>query len=288
MAVNLQTIKDIRNYLSAELVKIYPELEISSITRIIITSVLGIDRLSFHSRKELPVSQEDADKVVHICDELKTGKPIQYILGETHFYDCIIKVNDSTLIPRPETEELVDFIIRDNKGFRGKIMDIGSGSGCIAVALAVNLPDAEIKGIEISEEAVMTAIENAKLNNVKITFLKADLFDKELYTMEKVDIIVSNPPYVLNSEKQYMCINVIDFEPHTALFVPDNDPLVFYRGILDMAEHILNRGGKLYFEINEKMGKEMYQLLHSYRYKEITIVPDINGKERILKGRKDV
>jgi release factor glutamine methyltransferase len=288
MAVNLRTIKDIRNYLARELTQIYHEQEISSFTKIIIYSVLEVNKVNLLSGNEYPVTRQDAEKVIHICNELKTGKPLQYVIGETVFYDCIIKVNSSTLIPRPETEELVDLIIRENTGFIGKIIDIGTGSGCIAIALAVNFPDSEITGIDISEKALKTASENAKLNNVEITLLKADIFNHELYKMHDVDLIVSNPPYVRISEKQHMSINVLDFEPHTALFVPDNDPLVFYQAILDLAGYILNPGGKLYFEINEAMGNPLHQLLELSGYKGIKIVHDINGKERMIKARKDV
>jgi len=235
-----------------------------------------------------PVTNTEAEKIIEFTNELKTGKPVQYILGETTFYDCIIKVNGSTLIPRPETEELVDLIIRENKDYRGNIIDFGTGSGCIAIALAVNLPFSSITGIDISGDAISLARENAVLNNVKISFIKSDIlnFGEEEFT--KAGIIVSNPPYVRNSEKLLMGKNVIDFEPPLALFVPDYDPLVYYRAILKLAENILLPAGRLYFEINEAMGKSLIQLFESSGYSEIEIVPDINDKERIIKGRKNV
>ena len=288
MGVNIQTIKDIRFYLAKELEKIYQEPEISALSNMIIKTVTGIQKLHQLYMKEQIVTRQQAETIINICKDLKTGKPIQYILGEISFYDCVIKVTGSTLIPRPETEELVDLIVRENKGYQGTIIDIGTGSGCIAVALAVNLPGAVVTGIDISDEAIMIARENAQLNNVTISFLIGDVFSFDSERINKAGIIVSNPPYVRNSEKQFMSKNVLDFEPHSALFVPESDPLIYYRAILKLADKILIHRGRLYFEINEEMGKLMIQLLESYGYTEIQIFADINSKERIIKGTKNV
>ncbi len=288
MGVNIQTIKDIRFYLAKELEKIYQEQEISALANIIIKTVIGITKVHQLYMTEQIVTKQQAGRIIDICKELKTGKPIQYILGETSFYDCVIRVTSATLIPRPETEELVDLIIRENRGYQGTIIDIGTGSGCIAVALAVNLPGAVVTGIDISDEAIMTARENAQLNNVTVSFVKDDVFSFDSERVDKAGIIVSNPPYVRNSEKQFISKNVLDFEPHIALFVTDSDPLVYYHAILKLADKILVPGGRLYFEINEAMGKSMVQLLESFGYSVTEIVADINGKERIIKGTKDV
>ncbi|MDP3001736.1 MAG: peptide chain release factor N(5)-glutamine methyltransferase [Bacteroidales bacterium] len=288
MGVNIQTIKDIRFYLAKELEKIYQEQEISALANIIIKTVIGITKVHQLYMTEQIVTKQQAGRIINICKELKTGKPIQYILGETSFYDCVIRVTSATLIPRPETEELVDLIIRENRGYQGTIIDIGTGSGCIAVALAVNLPGAVVIGIDISDEAIMTARENAQLNNVTVSFVKDDVFSFDSERVDKAGIIVSNPPYVRNSEKQFMSKNVLDFEPHSALFVPESDPLIYYRAILKLANKILIHRGRLYFEINEAMGKSIVQLLESSGYTEIQIVADINSKERIIKGIKDV
>jgi len=288
MGVNIQTIKDIRFYLAKELEKIYQEQEISALANIIIKTVIGITKVHQLYMTEQIVTKQQAGRIIDICKELKTGKPIQYILGETSFYDCVIRVTSATLIPRPETEELVDLIIRENRGYQGTIIDIGTGSGCIAVALAVNLPGAVVIGIDISDEAIMTARENAQLNNVTVSFVKGDIFSFDSERVDKAGIIVSNPPYVRNSEKQFMSKNVLDFEPHSALFVPESDPLIYYRAILKLANKILIHRGRLYFEINEAMGKSIVQLLESSGYTEIQIVADINSKERIIKGIKDV
>jgi release factor glutamine methyltransferase len=181
---------------------------------------------------------------------------------------------------------MVDLIIRENPGFRGNIVDIGTGSGCIAVSLAANLQGTSVTGIDISEEAIEIARGNALLNNVAVKFIRSDLFRHDL-SPDSADIIVSNPPYVRDSERQFMSKSVIDFEPHTALFVPDDDPLVFYRGVLDMAGTILVRGGRLYFEINEAMGESMAKLLQSSGYHDIKIIKDINNRDRILKAIKN-
>jgi release factor glutamine methyltransferase len=288
MAFKIQTIKDIRQYLSDELNGFFPEPEIRAIANIIIQTNFRFTKLRTLAFPESAVSQKQVHEIIRICRELKTGKPIQYVLGETNFYNCIIKVNSETLIPRPETEELVDLVIKENKGFMGTILDVGAGSGCIAIALAINLPGTSVTGIDISEGAVETARENARLNNSEVTFIKADIFHFDAYSPGTAGIIVSNPPYIRDSEKKDMPKNVLDFEPHNALFVPDSDPLVYYRAILNFARTVLNSGGKIYFEINEAMGNLISELLMAHGYTWIEIVRDINGKERIIKGIKDV
>ena len=283
MGLKIRTIKDIRLYLIKELGKTYPEPEINALISIIIRSVFGISELKRLVLSEIPVTGKQQQKIINICRELKDGKPVQYVLGETSFYNCTIKVNSETLIPRPETEELVDLIIRENRGFRGKIIDIGTGTGCIAIALAVNLPGSSVTGIDISESAVALAKENAQLNNVQITFTVSDIFDEQVRLPGKTDIIVSNPPYITESEKRLVARNVIDYEPHTALFVPDSNPLVYYRAITMFAVNNLAAGGKIYFEINEAMGNSLVRFLESMGYSKAEIVKDINGKDRIVK-----
>lgn len=288
MGVKIQTLKDIRLYLAKEIEEIYHEPETSALANLIIKTVFGISRLHQLYNKDQLVTDIQVQRIIDICNDLKTGKPIQYIIGETSFYNCLIKVNNSTLIPRPETEELVDIIIRENKGYKGKIIDIGTGSGCIAIALAANMPGAVITGIDISEEAIIKSKENALLNNVMISFIIGDIFNFDFENIGKAEIIVSNPPYVCNSEKHLMNKNVLDFEPHSALFVTDSDPLLYYKAIVKIAENVLIPGGKIYFEINEAMGQQMVQLLQINSYSEIQLVVDINSKERIIKGTKNV
>lgn len=287
MGIKIQTIKDIRFYFDLELGKLYPDKEIRSLSNSVIGTVLGISRLHQIYNAEQAVTDEQAAQIISICGELKTGKPIQYILGETIFYDCRIKLNSSTLIPRPETEELVDLILRENKGYRGNIVDFGTGSGCIAVAIASNLPESSVTATDISDEALIIAEENARLNNVKIRFIRDDILGTETRQFENTGIVVSNPPYVRKSEKRLMSKNVLEFEPHIALFAEDSDPLVYYNGILNKAKKILDENGRIYFEINEAFGDAMVKLLGSFGYSDIKIVKDINGKERIIKGIKN-
>lgn len=288
MGVNIQTIKDIRFYLAKELDEIYQVQEISALSNIIIKTVTGVARLHQLQNSEQVVTSEQTEKIIEICNELKKGRPVQYILGETEFYDCIIKLNNATLIPRPETEELVHLIINENKGFQGEIIDFGTGSGCIAIALAANIPRSIINGIDISEEALTIARDNAHLNKVNVRFITGDIFNFNYTTIGRAGIIVSNPPYVRNSEKLLMSKNVLGFEPHLALFVDDSEPLVYYKAILNIAEKILIPGGRLYFEINEAMGSEMVKLLSSFEYSDIHLIADINSRDRIIKGTKHV
>src|SRR5664280_452310 len=287
MGVTIQTIKDIRFYLTRELTGIYKEPEIRILADILIKTVTGTIKLHDLYDKSYVITKKQAERIFGFTEELKTGKPIQYILGETTFYNCTIKVNASTLIPRPETEELVDLIIKENKNYKGEIIDIGSGSGCIAIALAVNIPSAILTGIEISDDAISIARDNAVSNIARITFVKGDILSINNETISKAGIIVSNPPYVRTSEKSQMNKNVLDFEPHLALFVSDSDPLIYYKAILKLADTILLPAGYLYFEINEAMGKPLVELLKSFDYSHIEIVSDINDKERIIKGRKN-
>jgi release factor glutamine methyltransferase len=288
MGVKIQTIKDIRFYLAEELTGIYNSSEIRVLADLLIKTATGRTKLHHLYDSNYHVSTSEASQIIEFTNQLKTGKPVQYVVGETIFYDCKIKLDSSTLIPRPETEELVDLIIRENIDYDGSIIDIGTGSGCIAIALAVNLPLAELTGIDISENALRIAGENAKINNVKVRFIKEDILDFNNRTICNAGIIVSNPPYVRNSEKTLMGRNVLDFEPPQALFVEDSDPMIFYRAILDLAEQILLPAGLIYFEINEAMGRSLVNLMKSHGYSEIEIVSDINDKERILKGRKNV
>ncbi len=288
MGVNIHTIKDIRSFLSAELDKTYHEPEKSSLINIVIKSVTGISKTHQLYDPGLKITESQVNTICAVCDELKKGKPVQYILGETEFYGLRILLNEGTLIPRPETEELVHLIIKENKGFSGKIVDFGSGSGCIAIALAANIKGAEVSGIDISEKATEKAKENAALNGVKVNFITGDMLNPDIRSLQHTGIIVSNPPYVRESEKALMHSNVLDYEPPSALFVSDTDPLKFYISLVNTAKKILLPGGKIYFEINEALGDDMTDLLLSSGFSDVSIVRDINNKDRIIKGVKHV
>jgi release factor glutamine methyltransferase len=288
MAVNIQTIKDIRFYLKKELYDIYAEPEIRVLTDILIKTITGVTKLHQLYDNGYPVTINEANKIKTFARELKSGRPVQYIVGETTFYNCTIKVNGSTLIPRPETEELVDLIITENKDYSGNIIDIGTGSGCIAIALAANLKYSKVTGTDISDEAIRIAFQNCILNNVSVNLLIDDIFNPHPEKLSKAGIIVSNPPYVRNSEKILMSERVLSFEPHIALFVNDSEPLVFYDAILKLAEVLLLPGGRIYFEINEVMGSALVDMLDSFGYSEIKIITDINDKQRFIEGRKKI
>jgi release factor glutamine methyltransferase len=287
MGVKIQTIKEIRFYLAKELKDLYDEPEIRILADILIKTVSGITQLHQLYDDGYTLKTNEAEEIIRFTEELKTGKPIQYIIGETTFYNCKIKVTGATLIPRPETEELVDLVVKENKDFKGNIIDFGTGSGCIAIALAANLRSASVTGIDISEEALNVARENAVLNKVNVSFLNGDIFSIDGKFAGRAGIIVSNPPYIRDSEKILMKKNVLDFEPHQALFVSDSDPLIFYNAILKLADDMLLPEGCLYFEINEVMGSLLIRLFESYNYTDIKIVSDLNDKERIIKGRKN-
>jgi release factor glutamine methyltransferase len=286
MVSNIQTIRDIGPYLEKELAGIYPREEIKALSSIIIKTVFRVSGLHLLATSGDHVTRKQAEEITGISRQLRSGRPLQYILGETSFYNCLIKVSPEVLIPRPETEELVDLIIKENRDFRGTILDAGTGSGCIAIALAVNLPGSRVTGIDNSAGAIRLAEENARLNKVSVTFVLEDVFNPDLRSIGNAGIIVSNPPYVRESEKMHMAGNVLDYEPRSALFVPDTDPLVYYRAITEMAEVILLPGGRIYFEINEAMGEPAAELMNSAGYSNVTVIKDINGKNRFLKATR--
>ena len=287
MGVNIQTIKEIRLYLKEELEGLYPLHEINAMSSIILKDVLKTPHLHNLALPETPVQKEQVQRITGICSELKKGRPLQYILGYTEFYNCTILLDQNTLIPRPETEELADLIIKENRGFSGAVLDVGTGSGCIAIALAINLPGTSVTGFDISEGAIRKAVENASLNHAHVTFLVGDIFNPDPGLFSDTGILVSNPPYIRESEKVHMASNVLDHEPPAALFVPDSDPLIYYRAIIKLASRILVPRGKVYFEINEAMGKQLSELLLTSGYTSVEIVNDLNNKERIIKGIKN-
>jgi len=212
--------------------------------------------------------------------ELKENRPIQYILQEAEFFGLRFKVNKDTLIPRPETKELVEWVLKEDFS---SALDIGTGSGCIAISLAKNT-NALITAIDVSEPALNIAKQNSKINRVKINFLHQDIFNTSI--LPKADIIVSNPPYILESEKNIMSDNIVKYEPNKALFVSDNDPILFYKKIGYLALKSLNCGGKLFFEINERFGNNIIEMLTEVGFVDIELKKDINDKDRMVKAIK--
>jgi len=265
--------------------KLYSKTEIESITKLIFEKVLGLSRLQVYLNQQQTISATNLAQIKEITERLKQFEPIQYILGETEFYGMVFKVNRSVLVPRPETEELVDWILSDYRKLKPQILDIGTGSGCIPISLAKNLPGSNVQGWDVSEDALTVAKENAALNHVEIDFVYADVITAIFpENQNKYDLIVSNPPYVTLSEQPQMLRNVTEYEPEIALFVPDNDALVFYRLIADIAISRLNPDGKIYFEINERFGNDVVGLLESKGFINIILKKDMNGKDRMVKA----
>ena len=280
------TLSDILGEFKTELRDIYPGNEIRNIGYLVAEQLLNYSKIDFHLKDKEPISPETAEKFKQNLIRLKNWEPVQYILGATEFYGLPFRVDRRVLIPRPETEELAEWIIRENGGKPVSILDIGTGSGCIAVALAKNLPQARVSACDISEEALALAGVNAEINRTSVRFFAMDVLNGNVHVPEKVDVIVSNPPYVRHEEKSLMRRNVLDFEPERALFVPDENPLVFYRSIALMGRKYLNDGGKLYLEINEQFPAELTRLLENTGYYGIQVRKDISGKPRMIKGLK--
>jgi release factor glutamine methyltransferase len=280
----------IETFFRQELKGLYEPEEIRMITFLCFETFLGFKSpsdLVLHASDN--VNQSDLLKFNFAAKELKKHRPVQYVLGRTIFYNCILAVNEQVLIPRPETEELVDMVIRENKGKAVKIVDIGTGSGCIAIALKKYCPEATVFALDISTEALKLAAKNAESNNVSIDFCEWDILDEnKLWPGPVLDIIVSNPPYIDLSEKEAIAPHVKDQEPHLALFVNGDDVLLFYRKIVLFASQNLKPGGTVYFEINEAKGKEMVQLITDSGYEKIKLHQDLNGKSRMISASKKV
>lgn len=282
----IMLLREIKNIFHKELHSIYPKEEVASFFYLLIENFLGFERFILALRPDLVISKEEEQPLFEALADLRLERPIQYIIGKAHFMDMDFMVNENVLIPRPETEELVRWVITDctiDKGSDLKILDVGTGSGCIAIALAKNLPHSDIYALDISKEALDTAKYNAKANKVEVEFFEADILDNCRFK-ENIDIIVSNPPYIRNLEKYEINKNVKAYEPGRALFVPDDDPLIFYKAIVDFAIDNLKKGGFLYLEINQYLGNETKQLLKNHNFMDIELRKDIFGNERMLKG----
>jgi len=273
-------ISNIINYFNRELDGYATKNEINSWAYIVIEHLFGYSKADYICNYNQKISKSNFHKIFDIVKELKTYKPIQYIIGETEFFQLKFKLNNSTLIPRPETEELVSWILKHDFS---SILDIGTGSGCIAITIA-KLTNSNVDAMDICDKALKIAVLNAKINSVNVNFILNDILNTE--KMPNYDVIVSNPPYVQKSDILKMNKNVTEFEPHRAIFVDDNNPIVFYRKIASLAIKSLNDGGYIFFEINELYHKEILDLLNKIGFVDITLKNDINDKPRMIKACK--
>ena len=315
-----ETVAYIRNSLK----DIYPPGETQALVRLIMERVCGLSTYQLLLGKDKELSDTEKFKIKEIVEGLRLYKPIQYLLGIADFYGMEFKVTPDVLIPRPETAELVERIITDYRSQAPRILDIGTGRGCIAISLAKHLPRAEVAAVDISPEALTVAEENARLNQVSVSFLELDILSEgnpsfmqgklkfhveetkvshkenksftymkpkshteetTAYFIGNFNCIVSNPPYIMDKEKATMEANVLENEPHMALFVPDDDPLLFYRAIARFGQRHLMEGGHLYFEINALCGKETVAMLRQENYTEVELIQDLYGKDRIVKAK---
>lgn len=281
----MNTIHQLSQYALCELKDSYPDHEIRSICHIIYMDLLHFTNIDIHLRKNENLDKSFIDKFIEIILQLKSGQPLQYLLGITEFCGHRFRVNPSTLIPRPETAELVRWATTCVPS-SARILDIGTGSGCIAVTLAYDHPGCQVTGIDISTEALHIAWENAVLNHTDVRFLQRDILSFGNFAWDKYDIIISNPPYIRESEKNSMEKNVLDHEPHSALFVPDTDPLLFYRRIGEFGQQYLSSAGQIFFEINEALGGATVSLLRSLGYRNIQLKKDFDGKDRMIRAVK--
>ncbi|GAA4302772.1 peptide chain release factor N(5)-glutamine methyltransferase [Aestuariibaculum suncheonense] len=284
-------LKEIQQQFHLELDAIYGKEEVDSFFFLLIESFYNVSRIKLAMDTDFAV--ENYSSMFDALEQLKDEQPIQYILGETEFYGLSFKVNPYTLIPRPETEELVEWIVNHQPKTNSaelNILDIGTGSGCIAISLAKHIPNAKVYALDVSEGALKMAKQNAELNDVSIEFIEANILKPETWSDTfknlKFSVIVSNPPYVREQEKQLMKPNVLNNEPHLALFVKDENPLLFYKAIAQYAVINLERGGALFFEINEFLGREMIHLLTANNFVNIQLKQDIFKKDRMIKGEK--
>jgi release factor glutamine methyltransferase len=285
------SVRDCRKYYAGELEKLYGADEANALIMILLEHYFGIDKVKIALNPELRLSESELLTLHFAVKELLKNKPVQYVTGETEFCGMRFSVNENVLIPRPETEEMVKMITNSVETRRAtsipnSILDIGTGSGCIAISLAKLLKNSLVTAVDVSEKALEVAEKNAEANSAPVTFIKDDILNPQNPDLlnGQFDIIVSNPPYVCESEKSEMRANVLDYEPSTALFVSDHDPLVFYRKILEFAQKTLKPNGEVWFEINERFGKEMQSLCLEKGFRNIETIRDFRGKDRILKA----
>jgi release factor glutamine methyltransferase len=284
----MEMVKDAYHEFRSTLAPLYGEQEADAIASMVLTELTGYSKAKLKAFVNDPLNQAQQQRAHDVLKELATGKPVQYVLGHAHFYGLDFKVSSAVLIPRPETEELVQWILETMKGSQPQIvLDIGTGSGCIPVTIKTEKPSSKLFAIDISADALAIAQANAQVNNVKVKFVEADILD--LHADEIINqtyhIIISNPPYVTETDKLQMHTNVTDFEPHTALFVSDTNPLIFYKAIIDFASEHLFPGGCLFFEINESYGMETLEMMKQKGFVNAELRQDLMGKDRMIRAQ---
>lgn len=271
-------------YIKQSLQGYYPASEAASLAKLVLMQVFDMSILELYSGKDRCFSEKEQKQLDDILIRLQKYEPIQYIIGVEEFCGLTFEVNEHVLIPRPETQELVDWIIKDSLDLNCRVLDVGTGSGCIPITLAKYLPGALVTSWDISEEALLVAKRNSCRHNVIVRFEQKDVLTTSPVIQEQYDIIVSNPPYITEKEKVDMDANVLEWEPGLALFVPDDDPLLFYRRIAELGVCMLSPSGKLYFEINRDYGDETIRMLEGLGYQQIELRKDLSGNDRMIKA----
>jgi len=285
MQIPSNKVKDVVRFFKEQLKSIYEPSEITILTALCFEKFTHIKRAEIALKENETISESQLLKFNFAIKDLKKNVPIQYVLSETQFFNLPFLVTPDVLIPRPETEELVNLIINENKFLSPAVIDIGTGSGCISISVKKNIPDARVVALDVSEKALEVAKKNAAINQTELEFVLDDILNpKSDIINKKFDIVVSNPPYIGLNEKGTIEKNVIDYEPHLALFVNDSNPLLFYEAIAELALKILHPRGQIYFEINEKYGEECLLLLNQKGFKNVTLLKDLSNKNRILRG----
>lgn len=282
----IHTLFSIRNQFRNELESIYSIPEIDSIFKLIVQSVMNLSPSGMMAQMSESIDPAFTERMLIYLPRLKQNEPVQYLLGEAEFYGLTFVVNRNVLIPRQESEELIQWILQENRNQSGRILDLGTGSGCLIISLKKHLPHCTAEAWDKSIPALEIAKTNAEKHSLVVDFKAIDLLKNLEYQSHPFDIIVSNPPYVRESEKQVMQKNVLDYEPEQALFVSDADPLLFYRRILELTRELLKPGGMVYFEINENLGIEMIRLMEQFGFIHLELRKDLNGKDRMIRGQK--
>jgi len=283
----MPSVKELVSYIKLSLKEIVEPNELQQFVWLIFDYLRSYTRLDLILKEDRQMSVEEIDFIYKAVERLKEHEPLQYVLGQTHFMNLIFKVNKHVLIPRPETEELVTWILEENAACDNnhlKILDLGTGSGCIPVSLKKFIPYARVEAWDVSLEALAIAKENALFHGEEIDFKQRNILDYSTFSLSSMDIIISNPPYVTQKEQKVMAPNVLNYEPHLALFVPDNDPLMFYKAITDFAKECLNPNGRLYFEINEAYGREVCEILQHSGFSSIELRKDLSNRNRMVRA----